>query len=174
MNYQYLDLNNQKDLIDGVILRKLLIHQDPTGTLFETLRIDWPDVFNKEKLPFAMQYMSQTPQGTARDEDKWHVHQFQEDRFICASGRIVTALFDPRDKSKTKDKVNLFVMGPQKEEEMYLVVIPKEVCHGFLVISQDPGYLLNFPTKLYNPSDEGRIAKTQISWDKIRADFNLK
>ncbi|MDP2632488.1 MAG: dTDP-4-dehydrorhamnose 3,5-epimerase family protein [Candidatus Curtissbacteria bacterium] len=173
MIYQYFNLNNQQDLIEGTIIRKLVQHTDPTGSLVETMRSDWTDVFG-DHLPFIMQYMSKTPSGIARDEDKWHVHQKQEDRFICVSGRIVTALWDPRQDSKTKDKLNLFVMGPEKEEEMYMIVIPKEVYHGFMVISQKEGYLLNFPTQLYNVEDEGRIDNTQFSWQQVREDFGLK
>ena len=85
MNYQYLDLTNKKGLIEGVILRKLTVHGDPTGSLVETLRSDWQDVFDNNKLGFAMQYISTTPPGIARDEDMWHVHKFQKDRFICVS-----------------------------------------------------------------------------------------
>ncbi|MBI2599096.1 dTDP-4-dehydrorhamnose 3,5-epimerase family protein [Candidatus Curtissbacteria bacterium] len=173
MNYNYLNLENQKDLIDGVIIRKLLIHKDESGSLIETLRRDWPDVYNQNDLSFAMQYLSVTPSGFARDEDKWHVHKLQKDRFICVSGQVVTAIYDPRSGSKTEGKLNLFLMGSTKEEEMLLVVIPENTYHGFMVVSKDPGYLLNFPTQLYNPQDEGRIPNTQFSWAKVRQDFNL-
>ena len=171
MNYQYLNLENQKDLIDGVVLRKLIIHKDESGSLVETLRSDWQDVGGSS---FAMQYMSITPPKIARDENRWHVHKFQRDRFICVSGRIVTAIYDPRVGSKTKGKLNLLVMSRQKEEEMYMVVIPQKTYHGFLVVSREPGCLLNFPTKLYNPKDEGRVPKEEFSWDKVREDFKLK
>mgnify|MGYP001608492984 CR=1 FL=1 len=152
-------------------MRKLTIHKDASGSLVETMRSDWPDVFGAD---FAMQYMSITPPSVARDEDKWHVHQNQKDRFICISGRIVTAIFDPRQNSPTHGKLNLFVISPDKVEEMYMVVIPEETYHGFIVISQKPGYLLNFPTQLYNTEDEGRIPNSQLSWQKIRVDFNIQ
>lgn len=171
MNYNYLNLNNQKDLIEGVILRKLILHKDESGSLVETLRLDWHDVYGDG---FVMQYLSVTPAGLARDEDKWHVHKNQKDRFICVSGRLITAIYDPRDNSPTHQKLNLFVMGPQKEEEMYIVVIPQETYHGFIVISKEPGYLLNFPTQLYDPQDEGRIENKEFIWQKVREDFNVK
>ena len=76
MNYQYIDLDHRKDLIGGVILKKLTIHRDKTGELVETLRRDWQDVFNGTDLDFAMQYMSVTPSGIARDEVKWHFNKF--------------------------------------------------------------------------------------------------
>ena len=173
MNHQYITLNNQKDLIDGVILRKLTIHKDPTGSLVETLRSDWQDVFNTKDLPFSMQYLSVTPSGIIRDEDKWHAHKFQKDRFICISGRIMTAIYDPRENSKTKDQLNLFLMGPAKDEEMFMVVIQEYTYHGFMVVSKEAGYLLNFPTKLYNLEDEGRVENSHLNWQKVKNDFGI-
>lgn len=173
MKHQYINLKNQKDIIEGVILRKLAIHRDKTGQLIETLRKDWTDVFNSQDLNFTMQYMSITPSKVARDEDKWHVHKYQKDRFICVSGKIVTAIFDPREDSKTKEKLNLFIMGPEKIDEMYMIVIPQNTYHSFLVISKKPAFLLNYPTQLYNPQDEGRIANNQLKWSDIRKDFNI-
>ena len=172
MSYQYFNLSNQQDLIEGVILRKLIVHRDKTGSLIETLRSDWHDVLNNHDLPFAMQYISITPSRAIRDEDKWHVHKFQKDRFICASGRLVTAIYDPRKTSSTFGKLNLFLMSPDIEEEMYLLVIPEQTFHGFMIISKEPGYLLNFPTKLYNLDDEGRITNKELDWQKVAADFS--
>ena len=174
VKFHYIHLDNQNDLIESVILRKLVINKDPTGSLVETLRTDWQDVYNLENLNFAMQYMSITPSGIIRDEDKWHVHKFQKDRFICASGKIITAIYDPRKNSKTKGLLNLFVMSPQNENEMYMIVIPEETYHGFIVVSNESGYLLNFPTQLYNPQDEGRINNNgELNWQEVRADFQI-
>ena len=173
MNYTYLDLNNQKDLIEGVVLRALIVHQDDSGTLVETLRRDWNDVFGENELDFAMQYLSVTPSGAIRDENKWHVHKKQKDRFICVWGKIVTALYDPREGSKTKGQTNLFLMGPEKQEEMFMVVIPEDVYHGFMVVSKAPGYLLNFPTQLYTGEDEGRVENSQLDWRQVANDFSL-
>ncbi|OGD88626.1 hypothetical protein A3I53_03070 [Candidatus Curtissbacteria bacterium RIFCSPLOWO2_02_FULL_40_13b] len=173
MKLKYNTLSDQKDLIEGVVVKKLVIHKDQSGTLVETLRKDWTDVYNELNLPFTMQYLSVTPSGVCRDEDKWHVHKIQKDRFICVSGRIITALYDPRENSKTKGRLNLFLQGPQKEE-LYLLVIPELVYHGFMVISKEPGSLLNFPTQLYTGEDEGRVINSQFRWQDVRNDFGLK
>jgi len=162
----YLNSTNSKNLIEGVTVRALVIHRDESGTLVETLRRDWNDVFDEKELNFAMQY-------EIRDSDKWHVHKSQKDRFICVSGKIVTALYDPREGSKTKNALNLFLMGPEKKEEMLMVVIPQDVYHGFMVVSKEPGYLLNFPTQLYTGEDEGRIENSQLDWRQIANDFGL-
>ena len=169
----YLDSTDSQNLIEGVILRALVIHRDESGTLVETLRRDWNDVFDGEKLNFAMQYLSITPSGLVRDEDKWHVHKKQKDRFICVSGKIVTALYDPREGSITKGQINLFLMGSEKQDEMYMVVIPEDVYHGFMVVSKEPGYLLNFPTQLYTGEDEGRVENSQLDWRQIANDFGF-
>lgn len=174
MNNQYITLVKKHDLIEGVILRKLTVHKDETGSLVETLRRDWRDVFNDADLSFAMQYMSITPSGAIRDKDKWHVHKFQKDRFICVSGRVVTALYDNRSNSKTFGKTNLFLQGPHHDDEMYLLLIPENVYHGFMVVSKDSGYLLNFPTKLYNPQDEGRVENKHFNWRNVREDLMSK
>ena len=169
----YLNSQNSKNLIEGVVLRVLVIHKDESGTLVETLRRDWQDVFDNDELDFLMQYLSITPSGLIRDEDKWHVHKKQKDRFICVSGKIVTALYDPRQGSKTKGQINLFLMGPAKKEEMFMVVIPEDVYHGFMVVSKEPGYLLNFTTQLYTGEDEGRVENSQLDWRQVANDFGF-
>lgn len=172
-HFNYLNITSQQNLIEGVVLRKLIVHKDITGKLVETLRTDWNDIFNSQKAPFAMQYLSITPPGIARDEDKWHVHKHQKDRFICILGRIVTALYDSRRNSQTFGKLNLFLQGPQKEDEMYIILIPEEVYHSFMVISKAAGYLLNFPTQLYTGKDEGRVENSHCNWQDVRNDFGL-
>lgn len=45
----------------------------------------------------------------------------------------------------------------------YLLLIPKNVLHGFCVVSKKPAILLNFPTRLYDPNDEGRIPHKKLT-----------
>lgn len=175
MNYTYKNLSESQDLIEGLVIRKLKVFSDETGILFETLRSDWEDVYGGINAPFAMQYLSKTPPGVARDEDVWHVHKNQKDRFVCISGKIVTAVYDPRKDSKTYGMLNTFIMGPEKEDEMYMIVIPEETYHGFMVVSKEPGMLLNFPTQLYTGEDEGRVKHgNEFKWQLVRDDFGIK
>ena len=67
----------------------------------------------------------------------------------------------------------MFLMGPEKQDEMYMVVIPEDVCHRFMVVSKEPGYLLNFPTQLYTGEDEERIENSQLDWRQIANDFGF-
>jgi dTDP-4-dehydrorhamnose 3,5-epimerase-like enzyme len=38
-----------------------------------------------------------------------------------------------------------------------LVTIPPGTLHGFVVTSAEPATLLNFPNRIYDPGDEGRV-----------------
>lgn len=142
--------------IFDVTVRGLRTNRDPRGTLTELLRADWPDVYS-DSMPFAQVYTSSTEPGVARDVDTWHVHQHQTDRFYCLSGRIVVAIADPREDSLSRGKLMLVELSAQEDAPAPLMVtIPPRTLHGFVVTSEGPATLLNFPTQLYDPSDEGR------------------
>ena len=143
--------------IAGVTVRALRVNRDPRGTLTELLRADWPDVYN-DALPFAQVYTSTTAPGVARDEDRWHVHRHQTDRFYCVAGRIVVAIADARPSSPTRGEIMLVELAAGADHPApLLVTIPPGTLHGFVVTSATPATLLNFPNRLYDPSDEGRL-----------------
>ena len=143
--------------VDGAVLRSLTTHRDPRGSLTELLRVDWSDVYG-EAMPFAQVYTSTTAPGVARDIDKWHVHQHQTDRFYCLRGRIVVAIADPRKGSPTEGNLMLVeLVATEDGPAPILVTIPPRTLHGFVVTSEEPATLLNFPNQIYDPSDEGRV-----------------
>ncbi|HWV22619.1 MAG TPA: dTDP-4-dehydrorhamnose 3,5-epimerase family protein [Thermomicrobiales bacterium] len=144
--------------VEGAILHALTTHRDPRGTLTELLRTDWPDEVFGDGMPFAQVYTSTTGPGVARDVDKWHLHQHQTDRFYCIRGRIVVAIADPRDGSPTRDNLMLVELSAAEDGPApLLVTIPPRTLHGFVVTNDGPATLLNFPTRLYDASDEGRV-----------------
>jgi len=176
----FITLNNKSNnkLIKDIIMHPLKINKDASGVLVETLRSDWGNIYGKGR-EFAMQYYSITESGIARDEDVWHYHLTQEDRFLVVQGEIVVAIADNRRESLTNGMVNLFYM--QAHKNPYILLIPKSTLHGFLVVSKVPAILLNFPTRIYNPQDEKRMnyseAKVKFpngvlfSWELIRNEF---
>jgi len=169
---------SKNKLIGDIIMYPLSINKDASGMLVETLRSDWKDIYGKGR-KFAMQYYSITKSGIARDENVWHYHSMQEDRFLVVQGEIVVAIADNCKKSLTNGMLNLFYMQAYKDP--YILLVPKNTLHGFLVVSKAPAILLNFPTRVYNPQDEKRInyieAKvkfsngTLFSWELIRNEF---
>lgn len=152
-----------KTLIKDVVIYPLKVNQDKRGTLVESLKINWPEVFNEKTRPFTQCYYSITKPGVARDEDRWHYHHQQEDRFVVVKGDIVVAMYDWRKDSPTYGVLNLFPMGEsQGDNNQYLLLIPINVLHCFKNISQKEAVLLNFPTRLYDQKDEKRIAFKEV------------
>jgi dTDP-4-dehydrorhamnose 3,5-epimerase-like enzyme len=95
----------------------------------------------------------------ARDEDQGHVHEHQTDRFYRLVGRIVVAIADPRLDSPTCGNIMLVELAASADAPAPLVVaFPPRTPHGFIVTSDTPAVLANFPNRLYDPSDEGRVA----------------
>jgi len=170
--------HNEKKLVKDVLLHPLKINKDESGTLVETLRSDWSGIYGNGR-EFAMQYYSQTPSGLARDEDVWHYHPDQEDRFIVVDGEIVAAVADSRKGSETEGLLNLFYM--KADESPFILLIPKQTLHGYMVVSETPAILLNFPTRLYDPSEEVRIPHEEANiklpngepfrWSLVRKEF---
>ncbi len=175
---EFITLKNKdsKKIIKDVIMYPLKVNKDDSGVLVETLKTNWPDIYGKGR-EFAMQYYSVTPPGMARDEDVWHFHPtVQEDRMGVIQGEVIIAIADKRENSETKDVVNLFRINAL--EDPYLLLIPKNTYHAFLVSSKEPAILFNFPTALYNPKEEGRKPFSEVgvklsdgtpfSWDLVR------
>lgn len=149
--------------IRDVVVRDLTTHRDPRGTLTELLRADWPDVYS-EAMPFAQVYTSTTSPGVARDIDRWHVHQRQTDRFYCVAGRIVVAIADVRPDSPSNGKLMLVELAASDDGPAPLMVtIPPQTLHGFVVTSDSPATLLNFPNRIYDAEDEGRTLFTDAN-----------
>lgn len=171
----FITLKDKNKLIQDVIMYPLKINKDASGLLVETLRTDWKGIYGHNR-KFSMQYYSVTPYGVARDENTWHYHLIQEDRFLVVQGAIVTAIADNRKGSSTNGLLNLFYM--EAYTDPYILLIPKKTLHGFMVVSKPSAILLNYPTALYNPKDEARIPYPEVnikinngslfSWDKVR------
>lgn len=183
--YTITTLKNYMDhpLIHDVIIHPLKVNGDPRGTLTETLKTTWEDVYHPQNLPFTQMYYSVTQPDTARDVDRWHYHPGgQQDRFGVISGDIVVAIYDNRDDSATKGELNLFAMGEsQGKEGQYLLLVPERTYHGFVVVSDKPATLFNYPSRLYDPEEEHRLPFTDyklsdgsvFSWEQVKKAYHL-
>jgi len=179
---EFITLANKDNvnLVKNVLMHPLKVNRDESGILVETLRKDWKDIYGANR-EFTMQYYSVTKSGVARDERVWHYHPQQEDRFLVAQGEIIVAVADNRQGSQTLGLLNLFHI--RAEINPYILLIPKGTLHGFLVVSQTPAVLLNFPTLLYDAREEQRLPYGEaniknsdgslFAWDQVRSKFNL-
>ena len=131
-------------MIRGVTKRKLQINADERGHLVEVFREDW-DLYDPTP---AMSYYSMSYPGVVR---AWHKHcRGQIDHFVCPKGRIKVGIYDDREGSPTEDELDTFVIG---EHDQRAIRIPGDCWHGFKTIGNEPAFLLNFPTKLYDYED---------------------
>lgn len=135
-------------MIDGVKVKKLKLIPDERGRLMEILRCDEP-LFQK----FGQVYMTTAKPGVVK---AWHYHKKQDDHFTCIHGKMRLALYDAREKSSTRGEVNDFLISL---EDPMLVVIPREVYHGFKAMGDVEAVVINVPTVPYDPKhpDEYRV-----------------
>ena len=150
-------------MIDGVEVRDLQVNADERGHLVEVFREDW-ELYDPEP---AMSYYSMSYPGVVR---AWHRHRRgQVDHFVCPKGRIKVGVYDDREGSPTREELNTFVVG---EHNQQVVRIPGDCWHGFKTIGDEPTFLINFPTKLYdydNPDEERLPPHTDeipFDWDE--------
>lgn len=131
-------------MIEGVEIRSLQVNADERGHLVETFREDW-ELYDPEP---AMSYYSMTYPGIVR---AWHKHhRGQVDHFVCPKGRIKIGIYDERDDSPTEGELNTFVIG---EHNQQAIRIPGACWHGFKAIGDEPAFLINSPTNLYDYDD---------------------
>ncbi len=151
-------------MIEGVEKRDLHVNTDERGHLVELFRDDW-ELYDPEP---AMSYYSMTYPGITR---AWHRHNHgQVDHFVCPKGRIKVGIYDDRKNSPTKGEVNSFIIG---EHNQKVIRIPGDCWHGFKAIGDEPVFLINMPTKLYDyeDPDEERLPydtdKIPLDWDEL-------
>jgi len=151
------------DMIEGVKVRDLQVNADERGHLVEVFREDW-DEYTSEP---AMSYYSMTYPGITR---AWHKHhRGQIDHFICPKGRIKIGVYDERDNSPTEGDLDTFVIG---EHNQKVVRVPGDCWHGFKTIGDEPAFLINFPSNLYDyeDPDEERLSydtdRIPLNWDE--------
>jgi len=135
-------------MIQGIKIKKLKYNVDERGRLMEILRSD-EEIFKK----FGQLYITTNYPGVVK---AWHCHKQQTDNICCVKGKIKIALYDAREKSKTKGKVNEFIIG---EDNPALISIPKGIYHGWKCMSQIESIIICMPTKAYNykKPDEYRL-----------------
>ncbi|KJS15170.1 MAG: dTDP-4-dehydrorhamnose 3,5-epimerase [Peptococcaceae bacterium BRH_c4b] len=139
------------ELIKDVVVKQLRIIPDDRGYLLEMMRKDWPEFMN-----FSQSYVTACYPGVYK---AWHYHKKQYDHFVCLWGMAKVVLYDPREESPTKGKVNVFHVGQLNPT---LLRIPPLVHHGFTTEGGETALIVNFPTELYNYKEP----------DEFRAPYN--
>ena len=148
--------------IHDVKVKPLRLIPDDRGQLMEILRCDDP-IFKK----FGQAYMTTVYPGVVK---AWHYHRIQTDSMACLRGALKLVVYDGREGSPTRGKVNEFVIG---EHNPCLIQIPPKVYHGFKGLGTTEAVVVNLPDEPYNREspDEFRM---EAHTDEIPYDWALK
>jgi len=151
-----------KKPIDGVVIKDINVIPDERGRLMEILRRD-DGHFEK----FGQVYMTTNYPGVVK---AWHYHKVQCDNVVCVKGMIKLVLYDAREGSPTKGRLNEYFIGDHNHK---LIRIPAGVWHGWKCVSESESLVVNVPTEMYdhkNP-DEFRLP---FDTDEIPYDWEIK
>ena len=152
-----------RTLIEGVRTKALKVISDERGRLMEMLRAD-DELFEK----FGQVYLTTAYPGAVK---AWHYHETQVDHFVCVHGMMKVVLYDEREGSPTRGRVNEFFLGVHNP---MLLRIPAGVYHGFKCVSEHEALIVNVPTEVYGYErpDEFRVDAhdPRIPYDWARKD----
>jgi dTDP-4-dehydrorhamnose 3,5-epimerase len=135
-------------MIEGAKVKKLRVIPDERGRLMEILRCD-DGIFTK----FGQIYLTTAMPGVVKG---WHYHKIQTDNFAVVHGMIKVVLYDDRENSPTRGKIDEYFLGVHNS---MLLQIPPMVFHGFKCVSEHEAFLINIPSEPYNYNapDEFRV-----------------
>lgn len=141
-------------MIESVKITKINKFTDARGWLGE--------IFRNDRIDYkpAMAYASMTKPGVIRGP---HEHKAQADFFIFAGpGDFELHLWDRRDNSPTKGEYFKETFG---ESNPASVLVPPGVVHDYKCISENGGYSINLPDRLYKGKGKKEEAD-EIRWEK--------
>lgn len=84
----------------------------------------------------------------------WHLHRSMTLNYAVPLGRIRLVLFDARDGSPSRGKVQEIELGP---ESYQLVTIPPGIWNGFLGLGDAPSLVANCATAPHDPDEIVRM-----------------
>lgn len=135
-----------KDMIEGVIIKKLNRIPDERGAIMHMLRSD-----DKEFQRFGEVYFSKAYPGVIKG---WHLHKKMTLNYCVIEGMIKLVLYDDRKNSKTYKEIQELFIG---EDNYCLIQIPPGIVNGYKTIGTKPSILVNCPTHPYDSSEIVRL-----------------
>lgn len=141
-------------MIKDVVIKKLNKFDDDRGWLCE--------IFREDEMDYKplMSYVSVTKPGVIRGP---HEHVDQSDFFVFVGpGRFELHLWDRRESSETKGEYFHEVFG---EDNPTAVIVPPGVVHGYKCVSDNNGWCINLPDKLYKGKDK-KEEIDEIRWEQ--------
>ena len=132
-------MNDQPGPIDGVIIRPLKKFPDERGTIMHGVRKD--NMLNE----FGEVYFKKIYFGVING---WHVHEKLILNYICIFGMIKLVLYDMRETSKTKNRLQEIFIG---EDNYCLVHIPSGIANASKGIGFPYSIMANVASMPHDP-----------------------
>lgn len=132
-----------RDLIDGVTVREVRNIVTANSITTEIYRPDWEIVDGE-----VQQVIHVDLRGDAISA--WHQHRHRWDYIFVVGGHLRVVLYDPREGSPTRGKVDVFHLSPARPQ---LLAVPPSVWHGVQNLSGDPSSFVNLFNRPYDYED---------------------
>lgn len=156
------DWNRVGPVIDGVELKRTRHIVTANSITTELFRSDWPETGK----PFGHLIHVALNEGGI---SAWHWHERQTDGLFVVSGRILVALYDRREASKTTKMSMLLRLDAS---DPVALVIPPGVVHGVKALVSPAAFanFISYPYDYENP-DEFRLppSSDQVPIDIVNA-----
>jgi dTDP-4-dehydrorhamnose 3,5-epimerase len=146
--------------IDGVVVQPLRIIPDERGRVMHMLRASDPWFAG-----FGEIYFSTIYPGVVKG---WHLHKKMILNYAVPVGRIKFVLFDPREGSPTRGRLQELFLGP---DQYCLVQVPAGVWNGFKGVGTEPALVANCATLQHDPDE---IVRMDPHRNDIPYDWSLK
>ncbi len=154
------DVNAQGALrlvpIAGVVFRPTRPVPHDDGHVTEVARASW-DVLGA---PLVQVHITTTLPGRVR---AWGLHQLGTDRLFVVSGLVRIVVFDGRNDSPTRGRINVFTVS---EKNPGLLIIPPDLYHGWKNIGTAEAIIINMPDRMYNYEAPDAL---DLPWDSEAA-----
>jgi dTDP-4-dehydrorhamnose 3,5-epimerase len=134
-------------MIDGVKITSLKKISDNRGSVLHMMRKDSNIFRSFGEIYFSMAYPNAIK--------AWHLHKETYLNYACINGVIKLVLYDDRNSSKTKNKIQEIILST---ENYFLVTVPPLIWNGFTNVSKENAILANCSTVPY--SDKEIIRKS--------------
>jgi dTDP-4-dehydrorhamnose 3,5-epimerase len=151
-----------QSLIEGVIVQPLKVMSDERGFVKHMLRADAPHFSG-----FGEIYFSFTRHQVVK---AWKCHHRITQHFAVPMGQLLLVIYDDRENSSTRGKINEFVIGDQ---HYCLVKIPPGVIYGFQSLSPEGTLVANCIDAVFDPQESSAYplddAQIPYQWRKEAA-----
>lgn len=135
-------MNNIVTMIEGVVITKLKKIDDERGSVLHMMRKD-SQIFKT----FGEIYFSVAKPKAIK---AWHLHKEAFLNYVCVQGEVKLVLFDNRNKSSTKNKIQEIILSTK---DYFLVTVPPLIWNGFANITKSEVIIANCCTVPYSDDE---------------------